>query len=145
MTLDYSLPRPLVEGDDVVLSERIEKPWGWEILWARTPHYCGKTIAVHAGKRLSLQYHDDKTESQTLIRGRALLLLEDADGVMREIEMHLGVGYTILPYRRHRLVAITDIEVIEVSTPECGTTFRLHDDYARPHETEEVRARPGRV
>jgi quercetin dioxygenase-like cupin family protein len=119
---------------------RVEKPWGWEILWAEeAPHYVGKLLHVDAGKRLSLQYHDEKLETQCLLSGRVLLVVEDAEGALQEIEMERGEGYTIHPFQRHRLVAITDAEVVEVSTPETGTTFRLDDDYARPHETEELR------
>jgi mannose-6-phosphate isomerase len=120
-------------------ARRIDKPWGWETLWAVTPQYCGKILHIKAGRRLSLQYHDQKTETQCLIRGRALLIIEDADGALREIEMEPGKGYTILPFQRHRLVGIEDADVVEVSTPETGTTYRLEDDYARPHETETVR------
>ncbi len=124
---------------------RVEKPWGWEILWAETPHYCAKILHIHAGKRLSLQYHDVKLETQCLISGRALLILEDEQGVLREIEMERGKGYTIRPFQKHRLVALEDAEIVEASTPELGTTYRLEDDYARPHETDEVRRRPDRT
>lgn len=120
---------------------RIEKPWGWEIVWAQTPMYCGKLLHIHAGKRLSLQYHDEKVESQYLVSGRALLTIEGPDGALHEIEMEPGMGYTIQPFQRHRLTGITDADIVEVSTPETGTTYRLQDDYARPHETEEVRRR----
>jgi mannose-6-phosphate isomerase len=120
---------------------RVDKPWGWEILWAETPHYCGKILHIAAGKRISLQYHDEKIETQCLLNGRALLLIEDADHALREIEMEPGKGYTIHPFQRHRLIGITDADVLEVSTPETGTTVRLEDDYARPDETEEVRRR----
>ncbi len=126
-------------------AQRIDKPWGWEILWAETPHYCAKILHLNAGKRISLQYHDQKLESQCLISGRCLLLIEDSAGTLREIEMQRGHGYTISPFQRHRLIAITDCEVVEASTPETGITYRLEDDYARPDETEDVRRRPGRV
>lgn len=119
--------------------QRVEKPWGWEVVWAQTPQYVGKLLHVMAGKRLSLQYHDEKLETQSLLHGQALLMVEDEDGVLREITMEPGKGYTIAPFRRHRLVGITDAEIIEVSTPETGTTFRLEDDYARPHETDDLR------
>ncbi len=125
--------------------QRVEKPWGWEILWAETPHYCGKILHINAGQRLSLQYHDQKIETQCLLSGRALLVIEDAAGTLREIEMEPGKGYTIHPFQRHRLVGIDDAEILEVSTPETGTTFRVEDDFARPDETEELRRRPGRV
>lgn len=125
--------------------QRVDKPWGWEILWAETPFYCGKILHIDAGKRLSLQYHDEKVETQCLLSGRALLVVEDAGGELREIEMEPGKGYTIHPFQRHRLIGIEDAEVLEVSTPETGTTFRVEDDFARPHETEEIRRRPGRA
>lgn len=123
---------------------RVIKPWGWEDLWAETPQYTGKTMHIRAGHRISFQYHDQKLESQCLIRGRAILLLEDDDGHIEEIEMEPGRGYTIRPLRRHRLIAIDDAEIVEVSTPEVGTTYRLEDDYDRGDETEDVRRRPNR-
>lgn len=122
-------------------ARRIEKPWGWELLWAETESYCGKLLYIRAGHRISLQYHDEKLETQCLLTGRALLVIEDAAGVLREIEMERDVGYTIHPFQRHRLIALDDIEVVEVSTCETGTTYRLDDDYGRPDETEELRAR----
>ena len=125
--------------------QRITKPWGWEEIWATTPHYCGKKLFVATGKRLSLQYHDLKVETQYLIAGEAALLLEDDEGELQLIVMEPGVGYTILAHRRHRLIGLNDAIVIEVSTPEIGTTYRLQDDYGRPDETEAVRARPNRV
>jgi len=127
------------EAADVAWSQVLEKPWGREILWAQTAAYAGKILQVRAGKRLSLQCHDRKLESQCLLAGRAVLVIEDAEGNLRELEMERGKGYTIRPFQRHRLVAITDAEVLEVSTPELGTTFRLEDDYARPDETDELR------
>ena len=119
--------------------QRVKKPWGWEILWADTPDYCGKLLHINAGERISLQYHDAKVETQCLVSGRALLVLEAADGVLLEIAMEPHKGYTIVPFQRHRLIAIEDAEIVEVSTPERGTTFRVHDDYGRPDETEAQR------
>jgi mannose-6-phosphate isomerase-like protein (cupin superfamily) len=123
-------------------SRRIDKPWGYEILL--TPPdvpYAFKVIHVHAGKRLSLQIHDVKVETQTLVAGRGILVLEGADGDLHEVEMQPGVGYHVAVGQRHRLCAAADQDatVLEASTPEAGTTLRLEDDYARPHETEELR------
>ena len=118
---------------------RVEKPWGWETLWAETPHYVGKILHIYAGKRLSLQYHDQKLETQCLLSGQAMLVIGDADEPLQQVDMEPGKGYTIQPFQRHRLIAITDADILEVSTPETGTTFRLDDDYARPDETEELR------
>ena len=120
---------------------RRDKPWGWETLWAETEHYVGKILHIHAGQRISLQYHDEKLESQCLIAGRAWLLIEDVTGVLTQIEMEPGKGYTIRPFQRHRLIAIDEAQILEVSTPESGTTFRVEDDYARSHETRQRRGR----
>ena len=125
-------------------ARRIEKPWGWEVIWAEGHGYTGKLLHARAGQRLSLQYHDEKVETQCLISGRALLLLEDEDGGLREILMEAGSGYTIHPYQLHRLTAIEDTEVFEVSTPETGTTVRVADDFQREDETAEVRTRTDR-
>jgi mannose-6-phosphate isomerase-like protein (cupin superfamily) len=120
---------------------RIEKPWGWELHW--TPPelpYAGKVLHVYAGARLSLQLHDEKRESWLLMSGRAKVVWEDASGALVETELQPGQGYTCALGQRHRLVGITDCDVIEVSTPEVGTTWRLEDDYSRPHETPAQRA-----
>ncbi len=123
-------------------ARRIDKPWGYEILL--TPEnldYTAKLIHVYAGKRLSLQVHDTKVETQTLASGRGTLVLEGADGALHEIDMQPGVGYHVAVGQRHRLCAAPDedLTVFEASTPEAGTTVRLEDDYARPNETEEIR------
>jgi mannose-6-phosphate isomerase len=125
-------------------ARRVEKPWGWEVIWAEGERYTGKLLHIHAGKRLSLQYHDEKVETQCLVSGRAQLILEDGDGALLEITMQPGVGYTVYPYQLHRLVAIDEAEIVEVSTPESGITVRVADDYQRGDETEAVRARPDR-
>ena len=122
-------------------ARRIDKPWGYEILL--TPPdvpYAFKLIHVTAGKRLSLQIHDTKVETQTLVSGDGILVLEGADGELHSVPMEIGVGYHVAVGQRHRLCAgAADATVIEASSPEAGTTLRLEDDYARPHETEELR------
>jgi mannose-6-phosphate isomerase-like protein (cupin superfamily) len=123
-------------------ARRLDKPWGYEILL--TPPdapYAFKLIYVRSGRRLSLQVHDVKVETQTLVTGRGILVLEGDDGELHEIDMQPGVGYHVAVGQRHRLCAPADADatVLEASTPEAGTTLRLEDDYARPHETEELR------
>ncbi len=119
---------------------RVDKPWGYELHWVREDApYMGKTLHINAGARLSLQLHDEKQESWILIRGRAKVLWEDSQGEMVETELHMGYGYSTAVGQRHRLVGITECDVIEVSTPERGTTWRLQDDHARPDETPEQR------
>ncbi len=120
--------------------KKIEKPWGWEIHW--TPSnlpYMGKVLHIFANKRLSLQYHDKKQETWYLISGRGKVVWDNEKGELIETELQLGWGYTCCVGQRHRLVGITDCDIVEVSTPEIGTTYRLEDDFKRPDETEEER------
>ena len=124
---------------------RVEKPWGYELHWATKETYVGKVLHLNAGKRYSLQYHDAKRESQMLIKGKALLWADDEDGNYGAVDMQPFTGYDIVPYQRHRIEALEDTDIVEVSTPEIGTTYRLEDDAHRTDETEEVRSRPGRV
>jgi mannose-6-phosphate isomerase len=122
--------------------KRIEKPWGYELHW--TPDnlpYVGKVLHVSAGKRLSLQYHDKKQESWFLMSGRGKVIWENDKGELIETELQMGQGYTCALGQKHRLAGITDCDILEVSTPEIGTTYRLEDDYKRPDETEEQRAK----
>jgi mannose-6-phosphate isomerase len=121
---------------------RIDKPWGYEILLSPPDApYAFKLIHVNAGKRLSLQLHDTKVETQTLVAGRCVLVLEGSDGELHEIEMQPGLGYHVAVGQRHRLCAPAeeDATVVESSSPETGVTLRLEDDYARPDETEQLR------
>jgi mannose-6-phosphate isomerase len=124
-------------------AKRILKPWGYEVLL--TPEdapYAAKLIHVEAGKRLSLQVHDKKIETQTLLDGSGFLVMEDENGDLRDVQLLPGVGYHIAVGQRHRLCASpdADVTVFEASTPEIGTTYRLEDDYRRPDETDAVRA-----
>lgn len=120
--------------------KRVEKPWGYELHWvpADAP-YMGKLIHINQGARLSLQVHDQKQESWFLVSGRAAVIWEDNRGEMTETELQPGIGYSTQLGQKHRLKGLTDCDVVEVSTPEAGTTWRLHDDFARPHETPEQR------
>ncbi|OGY85871.1 MAG: hypothetical protein A2233_00045 [Candidatus Kerfeldbacteria bacterium RIFOXYA2_FULL_38_24] len=120
--------------------QKIEKPWGWEILWTKPGKpYTGKIIHILAGRRLSLQWHDQKEESMYLLTGQAKIIWENNQGEMIETAMEEGKGYSICLGQKHRLAGITDCDIVEVSTPEIGTTYRLADDYQRADETAEVR------
>lgn len=121
-------------------AKRIDKPWGYELHWVpEDAPYMGKVLHINAGSRLSLQLHDQKSESWYLLKGRATVVWENSKGELIETELKLGQGYTTLIGQKHRLLGVTDCDIIEVSTPEIGTTWRLEDDYSRPHETEEQR------
>ncbi|MBI2641040.1 cupin [Candidatus Roizmanbacteria bacterium] len=126
-------------------NKRVEKPWGYEILW--TPPdlpYTGKILHVKAGKRLSLQRHDKKQETWYIVNGRAKVIWDNQEGKLIETKLQYGDGYTCSIGQRHRLIGITDCDIAEVSTPEIGVTERLEDDYRRPDETEEMRKQENR-
>ncbi len=125
--------------------KRVEKPWGYELHWVpEDAPYMGKVLHINAGKRLSLQIHDAKSESWFMMHGRAKVLWDNEKGELIETELLNGRGYTTHVGQRHRLIGITDCDILEVSTPEKGTTWRLEDDYKRPDETEELRKQPNR-
>ncbi len=120
--------------------KRLEKPWGYELHWvAADAPYMGKVLHVNAGARLSLQIHDKKQESWLVMNGRAAVIWENDKGELVQTELQPGQGYSTRVGQRHRLVGVTDCDIIEVSTPELGTTWRLEDDYSRPHETPDQR------
>lgn len=123
--------------------KRIEKPWGFELHWvpADAP-YLGKLLHINEGARLSLQVHDEKQESWFIISGRGVVIWENNKGELVETELRPGVGYSTKIGQKHRLKGLKGgCDIIEVSTPERGTTWRLEDDFARPHETPGQRAR----
>jgi len=124
---------------------KVEKPWGYELILAppEAP-YTGKILHLNKGARFSLQYHEVKAETLTLVKGKALLIIEDENGKIQELEMEEGKGYLIRPFQKHRAKGITDCDLLETSTPEKGKTVRLEDDYARGTETEEEREKRGK-
>ena len=120
--------------------KRVEKPWGYELHWVpEGMPYMGKLMHINKGHRLSLQIHDTKQESYWLSSGECNLVVEDQNGDMQKIPMQKGFGYTMVVGQKHRHEAVTDCDVIEASTPEAGTTWRLEDDYNRPDETPQQR------
>ncbi len=120
---------------------RVEKPWGYELHWVpQDKPYMGKLMHINKGECLSLQIHDTKQESYFLTSGRASLYWEDNNGEMISTELQNGYGYHTSVGQKHRIIGITDCDVIEASTPEAGTTWRLEDKYARPDETPGQRA-----
>lgn len=125
--------------------KRVEKPWGYELHFvAEDKPYMGKIIHINEGKRLSLQVHDQKQESWFLMNGRAKIIWEDEKGELVETEIKPGYGYSCEIGQKHRLVGITDCDIIEVSTSEIGNTYRLEDDYKRSTETEQMRKESNR-
>jgi len=109
----------------------VPKPWGSEQIWALTERYCGKVIRISAGKRLSLQRHERKEESLIVLRGTLRLHLEDDGGIVRVVELGPGESAHVDTHRIHRFEAATDVELVEVSTPEIDDVERLEDDFGR--------------
>jgi oxalate decarboxylase/phosphoglucose isomerase-like protein (cupin superfamily) len=121
--------------------QKIVKPWGFElILSTPTSKITSKILHIDAGKRFSLQYHDEKEEVLTLLSGEANIYLSDSNGQVQKTLMEQRRGYLIVPFQTHRVEAISDCEISESSTPESGNTVRLEDDYKRTDETVESRA-----
>ena len=110
---------------------RTPKPWGYEDLWAITGRDAGKVLHVNRGHQLSLQYHERKEETILLYAGRLILLLEDEAGTLREHWLEPGEARHIPVGRLHRMIAVEDCDVLEVSTPELDDVVRVDDAYGR--------------
>ena len=109
---------------------KIEKPWGYELLFAHTDAYVGKILHLEVGHRLSLQYHRVKDETLYLIRGLLELEVEEGERMVR-LEMTPGDCRHIPPGAKHRMRAIQNCDIFEVSTPHLDDVVRLEDDYGR--------------
>ncbi len=110
---------------------RIEKPWGWELVWAEADDYVGKLLFIRAGESLSLQYHELKDESWLVQQGRARLELGEVGGELEVLEIAPGDAYRFRPRTVHRVTALEDTTVVEVSTNNLTDVVRLEDKYGR--------------
>ena len=110
---------------------KINKPWGYENVWAETPKYLGKVLHIMASKRLSLQYHNVKDETIMVQRGTLQLEMGPTKDNLRIILMNPGDVQHIPTGVVHRMTAVTDVEVLEVSTSEIDDVVRLEDDHGR--------------
>ena len=109
---------------------RVPKPWGYELIWAHTERYVGKVLHVTAGESLSLQYHEMKDETLYVIRGRVQLELRQGDE-RRTVILEVGQSLHIPPGLIHRIAALEEADIVEVSTPELDDVVRLEDRYGR--------------
>ena len=109
---------------------RVDKPWGYELRWALTARYVGKVIHIDAGQALSLQYHNVKDETILVWSGRIRFEIQDDHGNTVK-EMGPGDNAHITPGTVHRMTAIEDTDIFEVSTPELEDVVRLEDRYGR--------------
>jgi mannose-6-phosphate isomerase-like protein (cupin superfamily) len=118
-------------------AKRVEKPWGHELIWAHTDRYVGKVISINPGKRLSLQYHEQKDESVLVTKGTLRLHLEGDSGELEIHDLRPGEHRRIAVGRKHRFEAVDEVvELVEVSTPELDDVVRLSDDFGREGTSE---------
>ena len=118
-------------------ARKVEKPWGWELIWAHTDAYVGKILFVRAGQSLSLQFHREKDESWYVQDGRAKLELgRVGDAVLNEEVIQQGATFRFRQGTVHRVTALEDTTILEVSTPQLDDVVRLEDRYGRAGTTE---------
>jgi mannose-6-phosphate isomerase-like protein (cupin superfamily) len=110
--------------------QHVPKPWGYELIYAKTKRYVGKILHVNRGESLSLQYHEMKEETLYVVEGELRLTIE-WEGDRRELRLRKGEAFHIPPRMIHRMEAIVDTDVAEVSTPELDDVVRLDDRYGR--------------
>ena len=114
-------------------ASRVDKPWGHELRWGITDRYAGKVLHINKGEALSLQYHERKDEYQYVVKGAVDMELGGADGVLTKHRLQAGDTLHITPGTRHRLTAVEDTDIFEVSTSEIDDVVRLEDRYGRAH------------
>lgn len=111
--------------------QRVDKPWGYELIWAHTDRYVGKILHINAGESLSLQYHERKDETIHVLAGEMVFLVGEQESDLEEVRLEEGMSFRIRPGLRHRMEAITDCDLLEASTPEVEDVVRLEDRYGR--------------
>ena len=121
--------------DEKTPSGRVEvkivlKPWGHETIWAHTDRYVGKVLHIKAGHALSVQYHDRKDETVHLLNGELVYRVQVGDA-LEDMRLKTGESFRITPGTIHQMEAVTDCDVLEVSTPELDDVVRLSDRYGR--------------
>lgn len=121
----------LNNGSKLNVPRRVEKPWGYELIWADTDKYVGKILHVKAGHALSLQYHERKDETIHLLSGEMIFEVGPSPEQLKEIRMQAGESYHVTVGTVHRMVAITDVDILEASTPDLDDVVRLEDRYGR--------------
>jgi len=120
-----------VTSTQMVNQERkVDKPWGYELIWAQTDRYVGKILHINRGESLSYQFHRVKDETIRLLKGVLEMDLE-TNGVRQKVRLAPGQNLHIVPGMKHRMSAVEDCDVLEVSTPELDDVVRLEDRYGR--------------
>ena len=125
------MPNPLGVPSIMNIVKRVDKPWGYELWWSVTEKYVGKILYVMSGHSLSCQYHEVKDESMYLRSGKLFVEIEEHGKEMRKFSLSPGDSLRITPLTKHRLTALADSELFEVSTPELDYIIRIEDRYGR--------------
>ena len=134
-----SVDSPNLEGLDAWAFEprKVEKPWGYELIWAHADQYVGKVLFVKAGESLSLQFHKVKDEAWYVVSGRAEIELgAPGEKVLNSEVVGGGAAFHFPPGTVHRVRAVEDTTIFEVSTPQLDDIVRLEDSYGRKGTTE---------
>ena len=113
-----------------VVPYKVEKPWGYELIWAKADRYVGKILHIEPGHVLSLQYHNKKDESIYVLSGEIILRIQEGEA-LRERRVRAGEGFHIPPKQIHQFEAVTVTDLLEASTPELDDVVRLKDRYGR--------------
>jgi len=114
----------------------VPKPWGHETIWAHTERYVGKILHINAGHELSVQYHNRKDETVYLLWGEIIYRVQrEGDDILDDVQLNVGESFRIAPGTIHQMIAVTDCDVLEVSTPEVDDIVRLSDKYGREGTT----------
>jgi quercetin dioxygenase-like cupin family protein len=109
----------------------VPKPWGHETIWAQTDRYVGKILHIKAGQELSVQFHERKDETVYLLSGQIAYRVQSEGKQLEDVQLKLGESFRITPGTVHQMMAVTDCQVVEVSTPELNDVVRLTDKYGR--------------
>ena len=110
----------------------VPKPWGHETIWAHSDRYVGKILHINAGQELSVQYHNRKDETVYLLSGEIVYRVQqEGEDVLDDVQLKVGESFRITPGTIHQMAALTDCDVLEVSTPELDDVVRLSDKYGR--------------
>ena len=124
--------RPVPKGGGRSNIRHVPKPWGHETIWAVTDRYVGKILHINAGHELSVQYHNKKDETIYLLAGTMAFRVGKSGGeVLEDVKLTPGESFHVTPGTIHQMAALTDCDVLEVSTPELDDVVRLSDRYGR--------------
>ena len=122
-------------GSGRVKVVKVPKPWGHETIWAQSDRYVGKILHINAGHELSVQYHNRKDETIYLLSGEIAYRVQNDDELLEDVRLKKGESFRNTPGTIHQMVALTDCDVLEVSTPEVDDVVRLSDKYGREGTT----------